>query len=211
MSPRSGFGVWLQQSVQLTAVRAGTLFVHGGLAPELGFPGGKLSSLSALSAALVGATVEEAEAAEAEALPHSALLGDVSSLVEYRSLHAPGARGCERVLAVLAELNLSRMPLGIPPGDGVRVRCGGKLLALDSTLGRDFRKSGNSTATVAPPPRPSALASNGTTASPAGVQCQCGGQVGRLERPPAEVAEDWAVHVDALDEAAAEPSKVELR
>ena len=118
MSPRSGFGVWLQQSVQLTAVRAGTLFVHGGLAPELGFPGGKLSSLSALSAALVGATVEgaeEAEAAEAEALPHSALLGDVSSLVEYRSLHAPGARGCERVLAVLAELNLSRIAVGHTP------------------------------------------------------------------------------------------------
>ena len=109
ISPRSGFGAWLQGAASLTHVSGGTLFVHGGLEPTLALAGGRLSSVEALrrlnaqwwnvsldAAAAVphGATVEEAEAVEEAALARWPHLEEASSLVEYRGLHAPGVRGC---------------------------------------------------------------------------------------------------------------------
>ena len=195
VSPRSGFGEWLQNSASLTHVSGGTLFVHGGLEPTLALAGGRLSSVDALrrlnarwwnvsreAAARVphGATVEEAEAVEEAALAQWAHLSDASSLVEYRGLHAPGARGCERVRALLQSLRLSRIAVGHTPGNSVRTACNGQLLALDSALGRNFRKFGN----MHCDPRPSAPAERACAQwdATAGGAAQCEGQIVRLAR-----------------------------
>jgi hypothetical protein len=39
--------------------------------------------------------------------------------------------------------NMTRLVVGHTPDDSVRVSCGGKLLAIDSSLSRYFRNSGN--------------------------------------------------------------------
>ena len=87
VSPRSANGAWLQQQVHLIVHRAGTLFVHGGLPPEVAVAGSRLSSLASLhalnaewhtasvaglaaAATRPGQTAEEAEAAEAFAPLH---------------------------------------------------------------------------------------------------------------------------------------------
>ena len=89
------------------------------------------------------------------------------------------------MVAVLRRLNASRLAVGHTPEDNVRIRCGGRLLALDSTLGRSFRAHGNyycdgQMEREEPrlcPPRHEA----------------CEGQIVRLER--AEPQAPWLLHV----------------
>ena len=179
--------------------------MHGGLEPTLALAGGRLSSVEALrrlnaqwwnvsldAAAAVphGATVEEAEAVEEAALARWPHLEDASSLVEYRGLHAPGVRGCERVDALLNSLKLSRIAVGHTPGNAVRIGCGGKLLALDSALGRNFRKLGN----LHCDPRPGAPADRACVEwdAAAGGSKQCEGQVVRLEHTAPSAADATA-------------------
>ena len=165
--------------------------------------------LNASRAGRVGALAprrgeSEADAAEAEAQALAAseeLVHLASELVEYRGLHDTYAaryrdrhsrRGasaaqvaCDRVVAVLRRLNASRLAVGHTPEDNVRIRCGGRLLALDSTLGRSFRAHGNyycdgQMEREEPrlcPPRHEA----------------CEGQIVRLER--AEPQAPWLLHV----------------
>jgi len=102
---------------------------------------------------------ETRESAEAAALAQSDLVAFASEMVEYRGLHGsyagryadrhsrrgrrrgapPEQVACDRVAAVLRRLNVSRIAVGHTPEDSVRVRCGGRLLALDSTLSRRRR------------------------------------------------------------------------
>ena len=92
---------------------------------------------------------------EAElALARSEVVEIVSELVEYRGLHDP-RKGCARVEKLLDALNkhlreskadcgcVKRIAVGHTPGNSVRQMCDGQLLAVDSALGRDFRRTGN--------------------------------------------------------------------
>lgn len=175
-----------------------------------------------------GETTAEAEAAEALALAQSRELVEIASeLVEYRGLHeayamryhdghsdaaaaggglSPAQIGCDRVDAVLRRLNASRIAVGHTPADSVRIRCGGRLLALDSTLSRNFRAHGNyycdggmeaEEPRICPPRREA-----------------CEGQIVRLER--ANPAAAWMLHVVGIEwdhdeeEGGVEEVKVEL-
>ncbi|KAL1514510.1 hypothetical protein AB1Y20_003609 [Prymnesium parvum] len=115
----SELGEWLARR-PVTARVADTLFVHGGVPPSL-------------------ATRERVEALEGEARGEAELEGTISELLEYRGLH----QSCEEVAVVAARLNVSRVAVGHTPDDTVRIGCGGRLVALDSTLSRWFRASGN--------------------------------------------------------------------
>ena len=193
--------------------------------------------LNASRAARVGALAPrrgeseaEAEAAEARALAGSAeLLHLASEMVEYRGLHeayagryedrhsrgaTPAQVACDRVVALLRQLNVSRIAVGHTPEESVRVRCGGRLLALDSTLSRSFRAHGNYYCDAHMereepricPPRNEA----------------CEGQIVRLERAPRDVQVEgaggapWLLHVVEAewdrerDEGAIEDMKMEL-
>jgi len=161
-----------------------------------------------LNASAVGrrsASEEALAQAEAEALAASPLMSIATEVVEYRGLHdAYAARyrddslrrgtsatqvACSRVTAVLKRLKASRIAVGHTPDDTVRVRCGGRLLALDSTLSRSFRAHGNFYCDAAAeradpricPPRRDA----------------CEGQIVRLERGGPEEA--WLLHVVESD------------
>ena len=171
-----------------------------------------------------GETISEAEEAEAQALAQSHELVKVASeMVEYRGLHESYAArykdrhsmrggvsaaqiGCDRVAAVLGRLNVSRIAVGHTPEDSVRIRCGGRLLALDSTLSRSFRAHGNyycdermeeDEPRICPPRKE-----------------VCEGQIVRLERSGPEAA--WLLHVVGIewdherDEGGVEEVKVEL-
>ena len=169
-----------------------------------------------------GLSQRKLEAAEALALEQSELVGLAEEIVEYRGLHeayasrytdrhsAQGASpmqiGCDRVEAVLRRLNASRLAVGHTPEDDVRIRCGGRLLALDSCLSRSFRAHGNyycnaAMERAAPaicPPRHEA----------------CEGQIVRLER--AAAGAPWLLHVvesewdQEREEGAVEQMKLEL-
>ena len=108
-------GVWLQQR-PTSALLGDTLFVHGGVPPNLLHERG-ISSARELAAlhlawrnvsAVVGAS-EAAASAIAMALATSPFLHDISELVEYRGYHDK-ARGCARVSNVLLSRAL-RLPL----------------------------------------------------------------------------------------------------
>lgn len=153
-----------------------------------------------------GETEAEAEEAEVHALAQSAeLLAIASEMVEYRGLHAEYASryedarvptqrkgrrwsevvGCERVAAVLERLNVSRIAVGHTPADSVRVRCGGRLLAVDSTLSRSFRAHGNFYCSEA------MTAADPTVCPPINQACE--GQIVRLER--SGDGSPWMLHV----------------
>ena len=91
----------------------------------------------------------------------------------------------------------SRIAVGHTPEDSVRVTCGGRLLALDSTLSRSFRAHGNyycdakmeeADARICPPRKEA-----------------CEGQIVRLER---EDGAAWVLHVVESDGAEREEGAV---
>ena len=180
------------------------------------------SARTDLHAGPSGETVAQAEAAEAYALASSPLVELATEIVEYRGLHdsyaaryrdehlrrgtSAGQVACDRVAAVLQKLNASRIAVGHTPEDNVRIRCGGRLLALDSTLSRSFRAHGNfycnaeserADPHICPPRRD-----------------VCEGQIVRLERSGPQAP--WLLHIvesdmDAEREVGAvEDMKVEL-
>ena len=195
--PSSPLGAWLG-ALNVTAHLAGSLFVHGGVSPEL------VASRADARDYLVDGLLNRrwrSVGASAAALDH-ALLSDASSLVEYRGLHDP-RQGCQRVERILAALSTSatddggrggaarrdpveRIAVGHTPGLEVRVRCGGRLLALDSSLGRDFRAYGNmycdSTRVAEPRVRRGDPAGGCAPRARGGTRAVCEGQIVRFER-----------------------------
>ena len=113
---------------------------------------------------------------------------------------------CDRVAAVLSRLNASRIAVGHTPEDSVRIRCGGRLLALDSCLSRSFRASGNYYCDAVTERRDARIC------PPRKEQCE--GQIVRLER--ADAQSPWVLHVvesdwgEERDEGAVEDNKLEL-
>ena len=170
-----------------------------------------------------GETNAQAEAREAEALARSELVEIASEMVEYRGLHEHYAGryqdrhlrratsasdlACVRVEAVCRMLNVSRIAVGHTPENTVRVRCGGRLLALDSTLSRSFRAHGNYYCNAE-------MEQSFSHFCPKRNE-RCEGQIVRLERAGAEGS--WLLHVVESEwdreraEGAVDARKVELR
>ena len=172
-------------------------------------PLNSLAALSDLNTRWLNATSErpgkgtdtDAEVAEAASLAQSEFHGFASEMVEYRGFHEayagrykdrhslPSSRalqvGCDRVDAVLQQLNASRIAVGHTPDDNVRIKCGGRLLALDSTLSRHFRAHGNYYCDE------EAEKEDPRICRPRKQECE--GQIVRLQRAGPQAA--WALHV----------------
>ena len=109
--------------------------------------------------------------------------------------------------AVCRLLNVSRIAVGHTPEDHVRIRCGGRLLALDSTLSRSFRAHGNYYCNEA-------MEKSVPHICPK-RQERCEGQIVRLERAGGEHM-PWLLHVvesewdQERDEGGVDEQKVEL-
>ena len=115
--------------------------------------------------------------------------------------------GCARVEAVCRLLNVSRIAVGHTPEDDVRIRCGGRLLALDSTLSRSFRAHGNYSCNAGMEQSVPEICPKRNEG--------CEGQIVRLERAAGEDT-PWLLHVvesdwdQERDEGSVDERKVEL-
>jgi len=110
----------------LVAVVGDALVVHGGLPPE------HVDAAAEHVAAAAG-TDWRALSAETQAF--------AAAVTQDRAFH--GRDGCELVREVLERTGLGRVVVGHTPHDDVTQRCGGKLVAADSSLSRPFRANGN--------------------------------------------------------------------
>lgn len=131
VGPDTQEGRWL--ATRPLTVRVDDLvFVHGGVHPTA-----------------TQAELDEINTAFAETLLPSTDLGaleqllserpEIRELVEDRRLH----KSCNRVQRALASLNATLIAVGHTPDYSVRSTCQNGLLALDSSLSRWFRSSGN--------------------------------------------------------------------
>jgi hypothetical protein len=194
VSPATELGAWLQRQ-PLTHLAAGTLFVHGGIDPALlektraaGEDARdfllRLNGVMAGAAAGAGGAGAASGDTVAEAVARAAWAEEgVHSVVEFRGYHEAD-EGCALVRRALAALNATRVAVGHTPGSSVRVGCGGRLLALDSSLGRWFRASGNLYCGE----------DEGSTRACRRHREECEGQGVRLERG-ADSGDGWAVRV----------------
>ena len=156
-------------------------------------------------------------------MAESELTEIASEMVEFRGLHEHYAGrytdrhsasatsavqlACARVEAVCRLLNVSRIAVGHTPETNVRIRCGGRLLALDSTLSRSFRAHGNYYCNEA-------MEKSVPQFCPK-RNVRCEGQIVRLERVGGE-NQPWLLHVvesdwnQERDESGVDERKVEL-
>ena len=107
------------RSRPLVALVGDALVVHGGLPSSL-FDGADVVALVDEVATRPWANVSRAA------------MRFASAVTQDRSFHGEG--GCDDLDLVLALTGASRVVVGHTPGDDVRERCGGKLLAADSSL-----------------------------------------------------------------------------
>lgn len=210
----TALGRWLENR-PLTALVGDTLFVHGGVDPSLvsregdAFASPSFATwkdyravLGRLNAGLrdvtsalplVSLKKEEADAAAHDAFARHVWKHElVQSVVEWRGYHdrhGVHGGGCKAVRRVLQHLNLSRVVVGHTPGRDVRVSCGGKLLAIDSSLSRAFRASGNNYCAASC----GEAAGGGASGEACSRVCptrseRCEGQIVRLVRAGSEAA-----------------------
>ena len=172
---RSGtaLGDWLE-SRPIVAQLNDTIFVHGGLGSEssilLGMRG--VEGVNGLFREFSGDRTLK------DFIEHSASGRAIYEMLTYRGNHR---QPCPS-LAELLPAGASRLGVGHTPGDSVRIMCDGKFLALDSSLGRWFRLSGNEYC----PGDVARLSSNGRyTCGKMGGDCE--GQIVRLQHGSAEV------------------------
>lgn len=117
LEPGGSLGAWLRTLPALARV-GDTVFVHGGLRPEL----------AELGLEQVNAQVHEAITAGG-----GAILGPSGPLWYRGYARDPEAQACEALARALAHLDAGRMVVGHTPSrDGtIRSRCGGRLHAID--------------------------------------------------------------------------------
>lgn len=209
----SALGTWLEQR-PLSLVLGDTLFVHGGV--PLSMMEGPMAPLGSRAAL---ADLNERFAAHASQDTIRSFLMDnpaATTLVEYRGLHGGG---CE-VDGVAKRLNVSRVIVGHTPKNTVRVSCDGKLVAVDSALGRWFRASGN---LYCDGWRHRKTADGRPICEP--IVTACEGEIARLTKghdgswvtdiigmtPEAQEEADDPVHASALEEPVAEASGASTR
>lgn len=127
-------GKWLE-SRPVAAVVDGTLFVHGGFHPQAVNYLPDTDSINQLNAALAAHASEEKFA---RFLSETTLGQLVYNIVVYRGNHKIDS--CEKLIL---PKDITRLAVGHTPGKTVRSACGHRFLALDSSLSRWFRNSGN--------------------------------------------------------------------
>ena len=134
---RSGseLGDWLEKR-PIIAQHNETVFVHGGISPKgkalidrLGIDG--INELFAKKSheGKLGSFIEQTEEGQI-----------IYDLLTFRGNHQEGA--CPYLPQLLPD-GASRLGVGHTPGSSVRLMCDDSFLALDSSLGRWFRNSGN--------------------------------------------------------------------
>jgi len=150
------------------AVLNETLFVHGGISQHgtalidhFGVEGVNSLFREHSGDATVGAFVEGTREGQI-----------IYDLLTFRGNHQDGA--CEDLPRLLPE-GVSRLGVGHTPGSAVRVGCSDTFLALDSSLGRWFRNSGNEYC----PGLTKVISSNGRYVCEA-INKQCEGQIVKL-------------------------------
>lgn len=133
---RSGteLGSWLEQR-EIAAVVGDTLFVHGGLPGQ--FVDRFLPTKEEIFQLNQLFQQNSKESNLAEFLKSSTPGQVIYNLVVYRGNHKAG---CEELKL---PKSIARLAVGHTPGKTVRQRCDGSFLALDSSLSRWFRNSGN--------------------------------------------------------------------
>ena len=134
---RSGteLGTWLEQRPILVQ-KHGTLFVHGGVSSRAAkhLAVGDIDQINQLF-------YQNANEAKLNKFLDGTAEGRaIYEMVVYRGNHADNA--CVNLPNLLPE-GASRLGVGHTPGRNVRIHCDGNFLALDSSLGRYFRNSGN--------------------------------------------------------------------
>ena len=134
---RSGteLGTWLEQR-PILALKNGALFVHGGVSSRAAqhLADGGIDRINQLF-------YQNANEARLNKFLDSTAEGRaIYEMVVYRGNHANNA--CVNLPKLLPE-GASRLGVGHTPGRNVRIQCDGNFLALDSSLGRYFRNSGN--------------------------------------------------------------------
>jgi len=129
-------GTWLEQR-PVAAVVGDTLFVHGGVRPEVGSLLRTVDDVQRLNQQLADHAHEE----KLQTFLTTTQDGQVVySLLVYRGNHKEGA--CAFLPHVLPE-TVNRLAVGHTPSSSVRLQCDDTFLALDSALSRWFRNSGN--------------------------------------------------------------------
>ena len=132
-------GTWLEQR-PVVAVVGDTLFVHGGVRPEVGQ---RLRTVDTDAVRWINQQwFDHAQEDKLQQFLTQTTAGQmVYSLVTYRGNHQDGA--CAFLPNVLPD-QVKRLAVGHTPGASVRLRCeDDTFLALDSSLSRWFRNSGN--------------------------------------------------------------------
>jgi hypothetical protein len=134
---RSGteLGKWLEQR-PILALKNGALFVHGGVSNQAArlLADGGIDRINKLF--YQNSNEEKLN----NFLDHTPEGRAIYEMVGYRGNHAKDA--CLNLPNLLPE-GAARLGVGHTPGWDVRIQCNGNFLALDSSLGRYFRNSGN--------------------------------------------------------------------
>lgn len=127
-------GKWLEER-PVAAVVESTLFVHGGFHPKAVSYLPDIAAIEKLNAALAAHASEDKFA---DFMSGTTMGQLVYNIVVYRGNHKISS--CEEL--VLPK-QIERLAVGHTPGRSVRTACGARFLALDSSLSRWFRNSGN--------------------------------------------------------------------
>ena len=167
---RSGseLGTWLEQRPVLALVDE-TLFVHGGISMAASKQI-KLKGVDGINKLLAENAKEEKLMDFIQGTEEGRV---VYNMLTFRGNHQPGA--CSHLSQLLPH-NATRLGVGHTPGDTIRVNCDNRFLAIDSSLGRWFRNSGN----MYCPGHKAQISANGRYGCDAMKQ-QCEGQILKIQ------------------------------
>jgi hypothetical protein len=129
-------GKWLEQR-PILALKNGALFVHGGVSSQAARLLAKDGGMDRINKLF---SQNSNEAKLNKFLDDTPEGRAIYEMVGYRGNHAKDA--CLNLANLLPE-GATRLGVGHTPGWDVRIQCNGNFLALDSSLGRYFRNSGN--------------------------------------------------------------------
>jgi hypothetical protein len=116
-----------------------TLFVHGGIPPEAKDLLSKPDSLNQLNSHFFNHSTIDKLNTFLDETPEGRL---VYTMLTYRGNHQEHSNACHSMEDFLPH-GANRIVVGHTPSSNIRKKCNGKLLAVDSSLSRYFRNSGN--------------------------------------------------------------------
>jgi hypothetical protein len=136
-------GTWLENRPIVHLSNDGTLFVHGGVRAQTIVSQQLLNGQEDVSRInqIMASHAHEDNMTE-QFFTETQMGQIIYDLLVYRGNHQPDACGALSS-ALKAMKGITRLAVGHTPGDQIRIRCDGQFLALDSTLGRWIRASGN--------------------------------------------------------------------